>query len=276
MRVFMRFPFGKAKALTLSYDDGFIEDQKMIEILKPYGIKATFNISSGMFSDDDVTSGRMSKRQAIETYVNSGHEIASHALTHAYMDKLPLPLALNEAMEDRKRLEEMFGCIVRGFAYPYGDFNDEVAEMLKSVGFSYARTINSTCKFGIPQDWLKLTPTCHHKLSRLTELTDEFLTANPNAEKARRAPMLFYLWGHSYEFGRENNWEVLENFAKKIGNRDDIWYATNIEICDYATAYNNLKFSADASLVYNPSGLTVWFEKNGIMHSVKPNETIEI
>lgn len=277
MRVFMRYPEGKAKALTLSYDDGYVEDIRLIETLKPYGIKATFNINSGMFSDEDAVSNkRMSKKQAKETYTNSGHEIASHALTHAFLDKLPLHLAINEVLEDRKNLEEMFGCVVRGFAYPYGDYNDEVVDMLKGVGIAYARTVNSTCRFSLPEDWLRLTPTCHHKLSRLSELADEFLADNPNADKARRAPMLFYMWGHSYEFCRENNWEILEDFAKKMGNREDIWYATNIELYNYVAAYNSLKFSADASFVFNPSALTVWFEKNGTLHQVHANETIRI
>lgn len=277
MRVFMRFPEGKAKALTLSYDDGYVEDIRLIETLKPYGIKATFNINSGMFSEvGALKNSRMSKQQAIEAYTNSGHEIASHTLTHAFLDKLPAHLAISEVLEDRQNLEEMFGCVVRGFAYPYGDFNDEAVALLKSAGIAYARTINSTCRFGIPEDWLRLAPTCHHKLSRLLELADEFIALNPNTDKARRAPLLFYLWGHSYEFGRDNNWEIIEDFAKKVGNREDIWYATNIEICDYTAAYNALKFSANASLVFNPSSQTVWFEKNGVLHSVKPNETIRI
>ncbi|MCR4719216.1 MAG: hypothetical protein K5768_06260 [Firmicutes bacterium] len=28
---------------------------------------------------------------------------------------------------------------------------------------------------------------------------------------------MFYLWGHSYEFDNNDNWEVIENFAKFIG-----------------------------------------------------------
>ena len=43
----MRFPGGKPKALTLSYDDGVEQDVKLIEIAEKYGIKGTFNINSG-------------------------------------------------------------------------------------------------------------------------------------------------------------------------------------------------------------------------------------
>jgi len=43
--VFMRYPEGKAKAVTFSYDDGVIEDKKLVEIFDRYGMKATFNFN---------------------------------------------------------------------------------------------------------------------------------------------------------------------------------------------------------------------------------------
>ena len=48
--------------------------------------------------------------------------------------------------------------------------------------------------------------------------------------------MLFYLWGHSYEFDEKhnNNWEVIRAFAAYIGKRDEIFYATNGGVrCNY-------------------------------------------
>ncbi len=74
---------------------------------------------------------------------------------------------------------------------------------------------------------------------------------------------MFYLWGHTYEFRWNNNWEIIENFAAKIGGRNDIWYATNIEICDYVEAFRALRFSADGTKVYNPSACDVCFTTDG-------------
>ncbi|MEJ0000406.1 MAG: hypothetical protein WDO13_15365 [Verrucomicrobiota bacterium] len=56
---------------------------------------------------------------------------------------------------------------------------------------------------------------------------------------------LLYVWGHSYEFDRDKNWELIEQFGAKVGGRDDIWYATNIEIVDYCEALRRVEFSAD-------------------------------
>lgn len=41
---FMRFPEGKKKAVTLSYDDCMEEDADLIELLEKYQMKATFNL----------------------------------------------------------------------------------------------------------------------------------------------------------------------------------------------------------------------------------------
>ena len=273
MSVFMRFPDSKAKALTLSYDDGVIQDKRLINILKPYGIKATFNINSGMFSQVDVVDGgRMSMRQAKELYMNSGHEVAVHSLTHLYLDKLPLAIAVDDVLEDRKNLETLFGGVVRGMAYPYGTYSDVLIDALENIGIAYSRTVISTHDFRLPSDWLQLTATCHHNDSLLMKLTDDFINANPNNERFCQEPLLFYLWGHSYEFDNNDNWNVIEEFAKKMGNRDDVWYATNIEIYDYMQAYEKLIFSVNEEWVYNPSGLTIWFEKDGEIQIILAGE----
>ena len=42
-----------------------------------------------------------------------------------------------------------------------------------------------------------------------------------------------------------------------------MWYATNIEIFDYWTALRALRFSADRTMVYNPTATDVWVEVDG-------------
>ena len=40
---------GKMKAVTFSYDDGVMQDVRLIEILDKYNLKATFNLNAGNF-----------------------------------------------------------------------------------------------------------------------------------------------------------------------------------------------------------------------------------
>ncbi len=270
MRLYMRFPDGKRKCLTLSYDDGVIQDKRLIDILKPYGIKATFNINSGLFAEQDAADqGRMSLSQAKETYIGSGHEVAIHGVTHPFLTDIPLLRITEEVWNDRENLEAQFGGVIRGMAYPYGLFNDTVVDVLKAAGIAYSRTTLSTRDFRLPTDWLRLTATCHHNDSALPALTEKFLADSPSGN-----PWLFYLWGHSYEFDGHDNWQVIEEFAAKVGNREEIWYATNIEVYDYITAYRNLQFSVDGAHVYNPSALDVWFEQDKTLRCVHAGERL--
>ena len=51
MKVYTCFPGGKAKALTMSYDDGKLQDKRLIGIFNKYGIKATFNLNYGQVGE---------------------------------------------------------------------------------------------------------------------------------------------------------------------------------------------------------------------------------
>ena len=66
---------------------------------------------------------------------------------------------------------------------------------------------------------------------------------------------------------------MIEDFMKYIsGYNDEIWFATNMEIVDYVKAFRNLRRSTDGSILYNPSGMTLWFELYGKAHCIHGNE----
>ncbi len=259
----MRFPDFKKKALTLSYDDGVDTDIKMIEILNRYGVKATFNLNSGLFSETSRAADNnhyfyhLTKKQALELYTNSGHEVAVHTLTHPFLEKLTPEIISREIFEDRKNLENMFGGVVRGMAYPFGTYNDTVVNVAAACGIAYSRTIVSTGRFDIPRDWLRMPATCHHNDANLMEYARRFNEEDVNE------PRLFYLWGHTYEFRSNGNWNVIEDFCKAVGGRNDVWYATNIQVYDYTEAFRALCFDADVTRVYNPSATDVFINLNG-------------
>ena len=277
MNTYMRFPEGKVKALTLSYDDAVEQDIRFIDILNSHGLKCTFNINSGLYAPEGTVypegqiHRRMTEAQATKLYTNSGHEVAVHAYTHPFLENLTPSAVAIEILRDRETLEAQFGGVVRGMAYPYGTYSDSVVEVLKNCGIVYARTTKSTEKFDIPTDWLRLPATCHHTNKRLMELAKAFAET-----EYIRTPKLFYLWGHTYEFEDSNNWNVIEEFAEYIGGRDDIWYATNIEIYEYIDDYKRLIFSADGKRVKNPTARTLYLATSKNTFTVAPNETVDL
>ena len=277
----MLFPEGKQKALTLSYDDGVQQDIRFIEILDKYGLKCTFNINSYSFEEEERSYAegqvhrRMARREAIEVYskaIANGHEVATHGYSHPFLDKLPSEMVSYEIVEDRKCLEEMFGKVIKGHAYPYGTTANHVVEVLRNCGILYARTTAATKRFDIPTDWLRLPSTCHHNAPELMQLADKFL----NEQERYPNPKLFYLWGHTYEFDTNNNWEVIEKFGEYIGGKNDVWYANNMQVYEYVEAYRALQFSSNGNMVYNPSCHTVWFISGTTRVKVAPGETVKI
>ena len=82
----LKFPEGKRKAFTLSYDDGSVHDARLIDIFNKHGLKATFNFSAKRFLDNPAEAERCTKlyRQAIA----DGHEVATHGLTHPFLSRL--------------------------------------------------------------------------------------------------------------------------------------------------------------------------------------------
>lgn len=269
---FMRFPGFKMKALTFSYDDNVVEDKRLIAIFQENGLKGTFNINSSRWAKEPAATGRMTLDEAQALYIHSGMELAAHGWEHLSLTECCEELKLRELFLDRDNIEKTFGGICKGFAYPNGYLDDASVEALRRCGFEYARTVVSTEKFDIPDDFLRWNPTCHHNNPKIMELAKAFVEREKVANLYNNPPMLFYVWGHSYEFRTKNNWEHIEEFAAYMGGRNDIWYATNGEIYDYVKAYRNLKFSASYERVYNPSAIDVylsWIGKDVVVPAGK-------
>ena len=275
--MFMRYPGGLAKALTFSYDDAVEQDRELIRILDEYGMKATFNVNSGLYAPEGhvwpegQVHRRMTRQQCIDLYKNSGHEVAVHCLKHKSLVELPAAMMTREVAADRINLENEYGGMIRGMAYPFGSFNDTAVDVLRDCGIIYARTVISTHDFSIPQDWLRLTATCHHNDPRLMELADRFLQMQTPFDSK-----MFYLWGHSYEFEGDNNWHVIRDFCSKMAGKPDIWYATNGEIFTYVEAWRKLIPSGDGERIHNPTTTTLWFEDSKGVRCIAPGETLSV
>lgn len=277
-KITMCYPGGRDRALTLSYDDGVGSDCRLIEILQQNRMKGTFNINSGLFAPEDkiyppgTVHRRLSLSGVLDCYSEaSGMEVAVHGQRHPFWDRLPAATTAMDILNDRIALEQSFGRIVRGAAYPYGAHSDAVVDILRQCGIAYCRTTHTTHSLSLPENWLLWHPTCHHKSTRLMEMAEKFVTG-VDFDK----PRLLYVWGHSYEFDGDNNWHIIEEFASYVGNRDEIWYATNLEIFDYVDAFSRLQFAADLSRVHNPTAVTLWFRSGDTVFCVGPGETLAL
>lgn len=246
-----RFPSGVTKAVTLSFDDGRVHDRRLVEMLNTYGLKSTFHLNSGMLDKEGYITS-----EEVKTLF-SGHEVSAHTTTHPLLDQSPREQIIHEVLDDCRRLEALLQYPIKGMSYPYGTFNERIIETLRSIGMEYSRTVHSHGSLHMPENWLSWHPTCHHK--QMLEHGEKLLSS----KEWHNSMCLLYVWGHSYEFEQDNNWELVERFGELIGGKEDIWYATNADIYAYKKAIDSLRFSGDCNIVHNPSALDVWISVKG-------------
>lgn len=275
----MLYPGGKRKALIMSYDDGTVQDRRLIALMNQYAIKGTFHLNSDMLDDD----GKVTRTEVAKLY--AGHEVSAHSVNHPGLADCSHEEIVREIRDDRQTLESLVGYPVRGMSYPFGSYNDAVIDTLAGLGIEYARTVEPTHAFTIPDNFLAWHPTIHNfgkanydgmsahqseeAYRHFDDITQQFLNTD--------AVALFYVWGHSWEMdGEGNRWQRIEAFFKAVGNRDDVHYTTQIDLVDYINAYRRLRFSVDQTMVTNLSALSVFLDADGRVIEVAPGATVSL
>jgi peptidoglycan/xylan/chitin deacetylase (PgdA/CDA1 family) len=119
--------------VTLTFDDGWREQAAAGKEMTARGMAGTFFISSGQLGYRAfMTSDQL---VALE---EQGHEIGGQTLSHVSLVDLPLEKAMAEICSDRAALVHL-GFDVTSFAYPYGAFDDDVADLPVECGYNSAR-----------------------------------------------------------------------------------------------------------------------------------------
>jgi len=224
--------YGKKKAITFSYDDGVTQDIRLIKLFNKYNLKCTFNLNSGLLGKSgqllregvDVRHDKIHPDKVRGVY--EGHEVATHAVTHPYLTRLTDEEIVREIEDDRIRLSELVGYDVVGHAYPMGDCDRRVADILQNrTGVKYARTVISTHNFDIQTDMHLFNPTVYHhrEMDEMFRLGEEFLKLKTDETKH------LYIWGHAYDLDIHDDWARFEEFLEMISGREDIFYGTNTE-----------------------------------------------
>ena len=131
---------GKLKALTFSFDDGVIQDKRLIELLDEYNLKATFNLNSELLgityrAEQDgvkIVRPRIKAEEVKEVYKN--HEEAVHTLTHVNLTECDEAEIIRQVEKDKKNLERLVGYEIVGMAYPCGGINNDekVVDIIKN------------------------------------------------------------------------------------------------------------------------------------------------
>jgi len=216
--------------VTTSWDDGDALDKRIISLLDKYGFKGTFYVAinqDSRLSDDDIR--EISKR----------HEIGA---------------ATEEIRNSKAMLEKIINKQIEMFAYPFGDYNEEIKRIVSSCGFLGARTTKDW-SWDLTEDTFEMPTSLHvypypfrpgassamawlkplfynfpKIISRRLRPAAVFSWQNLALAMFDRACAeggVFHIWGHSWEIEKYKMWKDFENLLKYISRNKDCIYLTN-------------------------------------------------
>ena len=204
-----------AKYFILSFDDGTVYDRRFVALLNKYGIKATFNLNSGLedfvwYYEDKYPIRRQCLKETVQQY--QGHEIASHTLHHHWLNSLTPPQLRREVDEDCKALKEIFGLTQIGFGVPFTACSDrEIKIIQKNV--RYIRLSEMSDCFALPKDPYHIPI---HGLYNDADIREKVVRFAEND----LPESLFVMAGHSYEFEVLDHWGYIESLLQFIRSFD--------------------------------------------------------
>jgi peptidoglycan/xylan/chitin deacetylase (PgdA/CDA1 family)/glycosyltransferase involved in cell wall biosynthesis len=146
---------GKAlpdKPILLTFDDGYSDTAEFgFPLLQKYGFTGTLFLVTDYIGKTNawdlhlgVSEQPLMTADQIRYWADLGIEMGSHTRTHPDLRTLTPELISREMKESREHLEELLGSPVTAFAYPYGYFNDQTAEIAR--GFFESAV---TCDIGV-------------------------------------------------------------------------------------------------------------------------------
>ena len=219
--------------ITFSWDDGAIEDMKLLDLSLKYSIPGIFfipatNPERSVISKEDI------KSIAINNF-----EIGAHTFSHAYLTKIPLEKAEEEMAIGKAYLEQFLGKEVSHFCFPGGKFNPKLVEVSRQY-FKSARTAD-TGSISHDNSFL-IKPTFHFynrgkkslifngiknsfpiSLLAIKNIlsSDYFEIIKKIIEDLSNSNDIAYvmIWGHSWEIEKYELWGKLEDLFQDINGK---------------------------------------------------------
>jgi peptidoglycan/xylan/chitin deacetylase (PgdA/CDA1 family) len=135
--------------IALSFDDGTLFQYSAIKntpAIKKYRVPCTVFCTTHLRKHPHKNDCLLASfPEKIRDLSNSGHEIGSHTCTHPNLTEITSKQLHFELQESKRKLEEITGQEIRGFAYPYSTYNRQIVEEIKT-NYKYARSGGAFCQ----------------------------------------------------------------------------------------------------------------------------------
>jgi peptidoglycan/xylan/chitin deacetylase (PgdA/CDA1 family) len=126
--------------LSLTFDDGHEDNvTNLLPLLTQYGYKTTQCFETGTLIANPAQA-----QTNVGAFLNAGHEICSHTITHPMLTQINNTQLANELTQSKSYLQNIVGNkqVIDDFASPYGDYDQRVNDAIKAAGYASHRTVD--------------------------------------------------------------------------------------------------------------------------------------
>lgn len=143
-------PGSAPSSIAITFDDGFVSNlDAAVPVLREFGARAINYLVAdriGKHSDWEAVEGGEARplmdEAQVRDWLAAGNWIGAHTCNHPRLSKIPRAQAREEIFASKKKLEDQFGRPMEHFAYPFGDYDNAVVEMVREAGFQTACTMD--------------------------------------------------------------------------------------------------------------------------------------
>ncbi len=129
-----------ARSLLVTFDDGFEDTRRAVELLLRAELTASVYVTSGF-----VGRTGMLRADGVRDLAELGEsvELGAHSVSHPRLDELRAERAAEEIFASKTALEDIARTSVRSFAYPHGAHDRRVRAAVIDAGFTAAVAVKN-------------------------------------------------------------------------------------------------------------------------------------
>lgn len=132
------------KTVAITFDDGYLDNYlNAYPYFKKYKIPAIIFITTGYLQQRvpfcNIPLMTLSWNE-IKELSHNNINIGAHTVTHPDLQEMDLVKAKKEILISKEEIEKRIGSQVNYFAYPFGNYRQEIIDIVRSVGFKAAFT----------------------------------------------------------------------------------------------------------------------------------------
>ena len=141
-----------AKSIIITFDDGYRGVYiHAVPELRKRGMKAALFLVPATIGRLDTGYPHITAQELKDIAGDSLFSIGSHGMTHPNLEELSREERLAELRDSRYALENMTGRKIDVFAYPYGNYNAEIAADVSSSGYAAAFAVDERGISDVPE-----------------------------------------------------------------------------------------------------------------------------